>query len=236
MRDVVFQPLSETESLVISADNSGGVGEKEHDLVHVPYETVAYFGLRVALMELLAVGAEPVSVVIQNFNDEAVWERLEAGVQKVFHEAGIGSVPVSGSTESNFRLLQSATGFICIGKINTKNIRIGVTPEHAKLAVIGKPLVGEEVLTEQEHVAPLSLFYKLLHTKGVYEIVPVGSKGIEHELKGLALANRREVDLPAKGTLDLKKSAGPSTCFIMSYSPEIETELKKICSHYFYEV
>ena len=43
MRDVITIPINGEESLIIASDNSGAIGMKEQDHVHVSYETIAYF-------------------------------------------------------------------------------------------------------------------------------------------------------------------------------------------------
>ena len=85
-RDVALVPLNENESLVIAADNSGGIGLKEHDEVKTPYEVVSYYGFRVAVMECMAAGGKPVSIVIQNFCDNHAWDLLLAGVERGLEE------------------------------------------------------------------------------------------------------------------------------------------------------
>lgn len=81
MRDVIMIPISNDEDLVIAADNSGGVGQKLFDYVKVDYETVAYYGLRVALSECLTVGAKPLAIVMQNLIGEEEWSHLQKAVK-----------------------------------------------------------------------------------------------------------------------------------------------------------
>lgn len=221
MRDVLMLPYSKEEMIVIAADNSGGVGEKELDFVKVDYETVAYFSLRVAMMECLAVGAEPVAIVMQNFVGDKEWNRFKKGADHLFYELQIEPLPITGSTESNFNMDQSAVGFIVIGRLHKSKKKIDITPKHAKFAVIGEPLVGHEVLEKREKIAPLSLFHSFFHHPNIYEIVPVGSKGILYELKQLTNQSIEQ----ASSSVDMEKSAGPATCFLISYDPEIEGEI-----------
>lgn len=58
MRNAVVIPLNDEESLVITSDNSGGIGTKEQDLVKVPYEVTGYYLFRVAVMECIAAGGK----------------------------------------------------------------------------------------------------------------------------------------------------------------------------------
>ena len=95
------------------------------------------------------------------------------------------NVPITGSTESNFSLLQSALGMIVIGKRDRVIPEETILLDQMEFAVIGSPLVGEEVLNKVGEVLPLSLFQLLCRLDHVV-ILPVGSKGVLHELKGHA--------------------------------------------------
>ncbi|WP_044747561.1 hypothetical protein [Bacillus alveayuensis] len=235
MRDVLILPFSQEERLVIASDNSGAVGEKEHDLVKVDYETVAYFSLRVAMMECMAVGAKPVAIVIQNFVGEGEWKRFKKGAHQLFQELQIDPIPITGSTESNFSVMQSAIGFIVIGRLHVSKKKFGITLKQAKYAVIGEPLVGHEVLEKREKVAPLSLFKSLVNHPKIYEIVPIGSKGIYYELEQLLKNNHIQIG-NVSSPLDIDKSAGPATCFLISYDLKGEREIRDLSGEYFHPI
>ena len=136
------------ETLVLASDNSGGIGLKDKDLVNTPYDVVAYYGFRVAVMECIASGGVPISVVIHNFCGDESWKELVRGVQKGLQEIGMANVPITGSTESNFTMLQSALGMIVIGKRDRDIQEEPISFDTMKFAVIGSPLVGEEVLNK----------------------------------------------------------------------------------------
>jgi hypothetical protein len=231
-RDIVVLPLNEKESLVIASDNSGSIGVKEKDAVQAPYDVVSYYSLRVALMECMSAGAEPISVVIHNFCSEDAWAELMHGVEKGLAEMGRKEIPVTGSTESNFPLLQSALGTIVIGKRNRTLKENVISLEQMKWAVIGKPLVGEEVLIYSRDVLPLSLFEEICRLDGVITL-PVGSKGIFYEVKTMLGDTSILVD-NLQCDLDVTKSSGPSTCMLIGFSLELERELKQKAGHLYH--
>jgi hypothetical protein len=234
MRDVLWVPLQEREELVIAADGSAGIGLKEADVVEAPYETVAYFAARVALMEAMCVGGEPLAVVLQNFNGDERWAALCAGVREALRELGL-DVPLVGSSESNMPTLQSAVGVTVLGKVQTERKRVRRTPRDAKFAVIGEPLVGADVLKRRDRVLPLSLFRQLLLRDDIFELVPVGSKGIAYELKQLLSDN----GIPAStfaSPLPLDVSSGPATSLLVSYRPEAEREIRECAKSYFFPI
>lgn len=188
MRDVLFLPLTDSIELAIAADGSAAVGDKPGDAVFVPAETTAYFAARVALMELVSVGAEAKAMVLQNFIADECWEALCRGIGRAGSELGL-ALPITGSSESNFATVQSALGVTAIGTVASGQKRMGITPEEAKFAVIGRPLVGPAVLAHPDWIAPLSLIAELLASPYVYELIPVGSKGIYYEYTQLLAAN-----------------------------------------------
>ncbi|MFE0504746.1 ATP-binding protein [Peribacillus butanolivorans] len=221
MNDSLILPFTESQSLVVSCDNSGGIGLKEKDLVQVPYEVVGYFSFRVAVMECLAAGGSPMTVVLHNFCGDEAWEALKIGVMKGMDEIGL-DLSITGSTESNMPLLQSAIGLMVIGK--RRNERVMKPILQRKMALIGRPLVGEEVMKQQEWIAPLSLYKSLCELEEV-QVLPVGSKGIANEWKHLDPSGEG-VSAHIRSQVDIEKSSGPSTCFLIAYPEHLEDEIK----------
>ncbi|MBK5485544.1 ATP-binding protein [Peribacillus sp. TH16] len=221
MNDSLILPFTESQSLVVSCDNSGGIGLKEKDLVQVPYEVVGYFSFRVAVMECLAAGGSPMTVVLHNFCGDEAWDALKIGVMKGMDEIGL-DLSITGSTESNMPLLQSALGLMVIGK--RRNERVMKPILQRKMALIGRPLVGEEVMKQQEWIAPLSLYKSLCELEEV-QVLPVGSKGIANEWKHLD-PNGEGVSAHIRSQVDIEKSSGPSTCFLIAYPEHLEDEIK----------
>lgn len=236
MRDILFIPSSEERELVISTDCSGGIGEKPDDVVFATNCLVSYFSMRVAIMELLAVGATPTAVVLSNFTGDQSWHEYVEGIHQVCGELQISPLPLVGSTETNMSLQQSAIGLTVLGEIHNQQKRIKKTPGNAKFAVIGEPLVGDKVITEKARVAPLSLFRTCLELTGIYELVPVGSKGILYELELLLKINEFSICKIAGSSLNLYVSSGPATCFIISYDEVIEEKLQEIAGIYFHKL
>ncbi|MRX72501.1 ATP-binding protein [Bacillus lacus] len=236
MRDVIKIPAGDSEYIVIASDNSGGVGMKNRDVVSADYETVGYFCFRVAVMECIAAGAEPFAAVLHNFCGDNAWLDLAAGVEKGITELDAGEIELTGSTESNFELMQSAVGMSVLGKLQTEHDRCS-NPVFSKgmgIAVIGKPLVGEEVKKEGEYIASLQLFREISMLHSVVTL-PVGSRGILKELNTLFPEAGFSSD-KLESHLNLHKSSGPSTCFIAVYPPEAEEKLKALAKTLFYKI
>lgn len=230
-RDITFIPVNEFESLVVASDNSGGIGLKDRDIVKTPYEVVSYYCFRVALMECMAAGGMPISVVIYNFCEVDSWKAIVAGVESGLTEMGL-SVPITGSTESNFPLLQSALGTIVIGKRDSRLQEKEVSYPEMKLGVIGSPLVGDEVLNKEVEVLPLSLFQKLCQLEDIV-ILPVGSKGVLHELK-VMLGDAKLLETDIICEVDVHNSGGPSTCILVAFPPELESTIQNQAAHIYH--
>src|SRR5690625_1515991 len=148
MRNAVILPLHSEEELVIATDNHGSIGEKAQDAIHISNKAVGYSACRVAMMELLAVGGKPLTIVMQNFTGDAAWEDYKSGAQKVLAELQMDSIAITGSTESNFPGVQSGLGLTIIG---TRAIQASHPPLNmASYAIIGTPLVGNEVKRSEE--------------------------------------------------------------------------------------
>lgn len=229
-RDVVVIPFDDRLELVVACDNSGAIGTKPHDIVAVSYSTVSYYSFRVAYMECVSAGAVPFSVVLYNFCGDDAWGSLKAGIEKGIGELGLDDLAVTGSTETNFSLNQSAVGITVLGKREKKKETPLRFTERTKVAVIGKPLVGKEVMESGGDVAPLQLFQWFSRQEKVLAILPVGSKGILHELRELFPSGILQFSCE----LGMKKSAGPSTCFIVVYDETAE-DVIRVQSGRFYQ-
>ncbi|MCM3122865.1 MULTISPECIES: ATP-binding protein [unclassified Mesobacillus] len=235
MRDILIIPLSEEENLVIASDNSGSIGIKNDDAVQVPYKMVAYYSFRVAVMECISAAGKPFSVVIQNFCGDKAWHELSEGIEQGISELGKLDIQITGSTETNFVMNQSAVGLTVLGK-RRANVHSDKLKYHSgtSIAVIGSPLVGQELLEMEEQVVPLSVFMEVCAIEDVVTI-PVGSRGILHELNALfdgTPFTEQNVD----STIQLTKSSGPSTCFVAVCPTEKLDELKSISGRYYHEL
>ncbi|HJV31741.1 MAG TPA: LPXTG cell wall anchor domain-containing protein [Bacillales bacterium] len=231
-RDVEIIPLNGTEELVIACDNSGAIGMKPMDEVAVSYEIVSYYCFRVAWMECMSAGAIPLSVMLQNFCGNEAWTSLVDGIYQGMREIGTPKLPITGSTESNFTLLQSAISVTVLGKRRKKKEPPISFSDQIKVAVIGSPLVGNEVIDQKERIAPIGLFQWFCQQKEVLAVMPVGSKGVSAELKQMFTDSSLQFDCE----MDMKKSAGPSTCFIVVYRQDGNDRMERQAGEWFHPV
>jgi hypothetical protein len=231
-RDVEIIPLNDDEELIIACDNSGAIGMKPMDEVTTSYETVSYYCFRVAWMECVAAGAVPFSVMIQNFCGDEAWPLLVKGINQGIREMGSQELPITGSTESNFTLLQSAISVTILGRRQKKKEHLLTLTNQLNVAVIGSPLIGNEVIDQKDKIAPMSLFQWFCEQEGVLAIIPVGSKGILAEFDQMFI----DQSLQFESKIDMKKSAGPSTCFIVAFRQDKKERFERKARGWFHLV
>lgn len=218
--------FNQDEAIIVATDNSGAIGMKPLDTVQIDYKTMSYYAFRVAYMECVAAGGEPFSVIIHNFNDEMVWDELISGITLGLKEVGLANISITGSTETNFRLDQSALGIVILGKKARKKNTF-VNAESLEMGIIGKPMVGQAVKDNEKSVAPLRLYDNISKMPEVTLIRPISSKGIKYEVD-------RQINqsFTYPTDLDICKSAGPATCFLVIYDSKIHDTIKELAGEH----
>lgn len=232
-RDLTIVDISPEHRMVITCDSSGGIGDKDMDVVKAEPEVVGYFAAHVALMELLAVGARPITIV-NNLGVEMdqTGTRIINGIKRALEPLNIKEdIPITGSTEENFPVCQTFMGITVIGIMEKSSWR-SKKPRKGDLAVlVGMPKVGQEILEDKgREIMSLSLLMELLKKPYIMEILPVGSKGIQYELGEMAKTSELEYEIHNEGNIDLYKSAGPATCAIVAVDKAGYEDLKNTLS------
>ncbi|TQR21137.1 hypothetical protein [Psychrobacillus vulpis] len=216
MRNAVILP----NGLVLTTDNSAGIGEKLDDVVSIDDDVVSYFAGRVTLMEQWAAGAHPVSIIVHNFSGSKSWNKYVAGIEKLFVDLGQSCPVITGSTESNMEMLQSAMAVTMIGEKKEKS------DQDFTWYVYGMPCVGGEVLEESEKIADTKKIWDALNCGLVQRVWPVGSTGIAEECKRIGLRGELE-------NWDVEKSAGPATSVLLGIANNRIEEAKLHFGKYF---
>lgn len=220
-RDVEVVWLHEKECLLVACDSSGGIGNKDLDVVRVPPEVVGRFATRVALLEILAVGGKPQVMTVAVSNEGVpTGEGILRGVREELRAMGLEDLPMAISTEKNVPTQQTGLGIGVTGTADA-NLRIGRSRAGDQVYCLGIPKVGEEVAdAEDPDMVQGRDIFALLHAQAqakemFHDLLPVGSQGIHKEAEELAAAVGYRFESCACG-LDLQKSAGPSTCLIVT--------------------
>jgi hypothetical protein len=201
--------------MVVGCDSAGGVGPKPLDNVTATGFVVGKFTARVALMEVLSVGATPVCIVSTlSVEPKPTGQEVLRGVEHEVRNASL-TLPVSQlhSTEKNFRVSQTGVGVTVIGLSTADSLRIRQCRHGDALFAVGLPQVGSEVLRAEKayKIVDLRDIQSMLKLRFVCEIMPVGSRGILEEAKILAKDSHLRLVLNSTLSVDVKKSAGPAT-------------------------
>ena len=216
IRDLSLITLDEKRTMVIACDSCGGIGMKDGDSLKVPPYYVGKFTVRVPLLEVMCAGARVITITDAVCNEmETTGREIIRGIKEELKEAGINDIVLTGSTEENMITSSTALGVTVVGVVETKALKINNIKNHALVISIGLPKVGNEINFEKDNdIVDYTSIRKLLNFEDVYEIVPVGSKGIAYEANQLAVNNKLKLTLEESHQVDIKKSSGPSTCVI----------------------
>lgn len=214
-RDVDIFPIGGGRALVIACDSCGAIGEKVNDQVAAPPLIVGKYTARVALMEILSVGASLAGLTVNICNElEPTGKEILKGIERELLECQL-QTSVTISTEKNMTTSMTALGVTAIGIIDEENIKIHGAKSGDYVYVAGKPKVGNEVVLDQGEIADTKTLMQLLNWDTISEIIPVGSSGILGELEKMKAFRSMEVELLKEIELDLEKSAGPCTALLI---------------------
>ncbi|GAW91715.1 AIR synthase related protein [Calderihabitans maritimus] len=222
--DVSVITLLPGRKLVIACDSLGAIGPKELDQVKVSGYTVGRFACRVPLMEVIAVGARPLLVVnTLCVEPTPTGEEILSGIRDEIEAAGLDPrISITGSMEKNVPVSQTGLGVTVIGLANGdasgkgEGLRWGLGAPGDTVVVVGMPKVGSEVRLGDNEIADIPTLLRVADYPSAGDILPVGSSGILSEARKMA---RRSglLFVPNPGSeIDLEKSAGPSTCLLVS--------------------
>ena len=228
-RDLTFIEQENDKYLVIACDSSGAIGDKVDDVIKVPAEIVGYYAARVALMEILSVGAKVLTVIdTLAVEMEPTGRKIIDGIQRQLKEAGMEAILLNGSTEENIPTRQTGMGITIIGEVDKNQAKINKSQKGDYVVVLGIPKVGNEInIPVDNEICSIDDIKTLLNSKVVREIYPVGSKGILYEANYLAKSNNMTLKIYEKLKVDIEKSGGPATILMFTISPEDYEKIRK---------
>lgn len=230
VRDLVITELTDELWLVIASDSSGGIGPKPNDSFFCPGYDVGRTVIRVPIMEILASGATPIAVIDDLAVEmEPTGKEIIRGVKDESADAGINILAVTGSTEDNVKTVQTGIGAVVIGVVSKNDFMPGRSGDGDIIACVGIPKSAPEykVVYNDMEIANPQVVKKLRGLDFVHDILPVGSKGVKHEFGELAKSAGLEGVYSEEIVIDINKSGGPSTCCLVSLSPDKYSLLEK---------
>ncbi len=216
-RDLLLLRLSRNRLLAVSCDAAGGIGSKLHDKVRASPRLLGKMTARVALMELLAIGATPIALAgALSVEPKPTGDQVVKGMLDEVRYARLRNVQILASSEKNVKVGQTGIGVTAIGFVSTSNLKIGLCRSGDEVVAIGEPHVGQEVLRGEasRKIADTLDVIKIREKSFVHEIIPVGSRGILKEARTMARDSNLSIRLLESQQVDLKKSAGPATVLV----------------------
>jgi len=214
-RDVHLFRLDRKRIMVVSCDSAGGIGPKPLDRVKVDGRTVGRFTARVALMEALSVGADPICLAnTLTVEPKPTGIQIIKGIRDEVRYAGLDSrIVMTQSTEKNVSVGQTGVGVTVVGLATARSLKIRQCRHRDAVVAIGLPYVAGEVMRgeRERRIADTRDVFTLLNLRFVHEIIPVGSKGILHEAQTIAEDSHLRFALRRGLEVDVRKSAGPAT-------------------------
>lgn len=222
--DVSILKIPTGHAIVAGSTSSGAVGSKEMDKVKVEGRVLGKFLARVALMDVTATGAFPILLsVTLGVEKEPTGNAILEGIRREARSIGLDPNQVlMENTEDNFETVQTGVGLTVVGFANEAELRLGKTLPGDLVVAIGKPKVGDEVISAEAHgeIAELKNVAQLSQRKYIHDIAPVGGFGIASEARMMAYGVGRQLKMYEVQKLDLNKSAGPATVILVTVDRE----------------
>ncbi len=233
-RDLLIFKLANDEALVVGCDSAGGIGPKPLDKIKVDAYTLGKFTARAALMEVLAVGANPVCIVdTLGVEPDPTGNEILNGIRAEAANAGLDPKrAVTGSTEKNIPVEQTGIGVTVIATCKLAQLKIGGAQPNDIVAAVGIPCVGEEVVPAEKagEIADTADMVKLRSASFIHELIPVGSMGIKRETQTLAEGAKLEFRMLNQSTVNVAKSAGPATVILVALAENELSQLRQLAN------
>ncbi|PGS55823.1 hypothetical protein [Bacillus sp. AFS041924] len=237
-RDLTLLQIDRNRYFTIACDSCGGIGMSELDYIKVDEEIVGYLTAKLCLVETLAFRSKPtvlINTLCVEMNGRG--KRIINGIEKAIKEYNEANfyednleINITGSTEENIPTKQTGLGITLMGEIfnpfNKREVNSGDA-----VILIGYPKVGHEVLEDlnenKNEIINFNSLKYLTNNKAVSDLLPIGSKGVLHELNQLMETNNINMNLFIQSNIELQKSAGPATCALAIIKKDTIEGLKR---------
>ena len=227
VRDITLILIDEEKYIVVGCDSCGGIGEKEGDTVKVPAKLVGKETAKTVLAELISIGAQPLILsdgLAVEMQDTG--KKIIEGIKSTINMLNKCNIHLTGSTEDNIKTVQTGIGLTAIGIVEKVNLKYNITNSKDLAVIIGKPLVGYEVVNNPDKVLDISDYEKIRKYSYIKEMIPVGSKGIEHEINEICKYSNLSFKYNKQLETDINKSAGPACCCVVTIKENDYNKLK----------
>ncbi|MGC8779160.1 MAG: hypothetical protein ACP5Q4_10840, partial [Candidatus Caldatribacteriaceae bacterium] len=189
--------------------------------VQVPLQISARFTARVALAEILSLGAEPLAIVLTlSVEPYPFLQEAREGIQEELATIGKEDLPVLFSSEKNMKTRQTGLGVTVVGR---KTHLLPLPSFPLFLYALGVPSCGPEVLAHEGEIADLRDILCLRTFAPL--ILPVGSQGVFCEALTVARELGAKLHLSPPFPYSLFRSCGPATVCLFGSQEKNEASL-----------
>ena len=229
-RDILLIEIGGGRLLAVSCDAAGGIGSKPFDRVKADPRLVGKMTARVALMELLATGADPIAIVgTFSVEPKPTANLMIEGIREEVRSARLGNLKILFSSEKNVKVDQTGIGVTALGIVSNTAVKIGRCEHGDEVVAVGEPCVGRGVIQAEKNRTLAETFdvIRLRRNRCVHELIPVGSKGILYEARVMAKDSNLFFEPFSSQQINLEKSAGPATVLLSALRKGSFPNLKK---------
>jgi uncharacterized protein YcfJ len=222
--------IDQERLLAVSCDAAGGIGSKPLDKVRANPRLVGKMTARVALMDLLAIGADPIAIIgAFSVEPQPTANLVIEGIKEEVRSARLDNLRMLCSSEKNVKVDQTGIGITAIGIVSGSALKIGRCEEEDEIIAVGELHVGREVIQAEQNrtLADTLDVIKLRRNRFVHELIPVGSKGILYEARIMAKDSKLRFEPLGSQQINLKKSAGPATVLLSALRKGSFAKVKK---------
>jgi hypothetical protein len=184
---------------------------------------------RVALMEILAIGADPVAISgTFSVEPKPTGESVMEGIRQEVRHAHLRNIRIVCSTEKNFKVKQTGVGITAVGLVSNSTIKIGRCEEGDEVVAVGDLHVGQDVVWAEasRRIADTLDVVKIRRRSFVHELIPVGSKGVLYEANVIAKDSGLAFEPTVPPPIKLEESAGPATVLLLALRKGSFTRIK----------
>ncbi len=227
--DLVIMKLKNGQVLVLANTSSGGIGPKREDQIKIDGTLLGRLMARTVLIKILAVGAQPI-VLIVNLSVEffPTGSQIFQGIREESHKISTLEI-LEGHTEENIETSQTGMCITALGLCMEKELKIGKSLQNDLIVAIGEPRVREEVLNAGTgSIVGVEDVQKLSMKEFIHEIIPVGHDGIMGSLEMMRNKSGYKCRIEQRRTIDIEKSAGPSTVVLVTLEEDKLETLKNM--------
>lgn len=234
IRDLTILGLDAERVLLVACDSVGSIGPKVQDVFTAPAPVVAHFAARVPLLEVMAAGGRP-EIIIDTLSVEMnpTGAEMIAEIRRIAASLGLSPDRVTGSTEDNVPSVATGIGVTVIASAARSELRPGTSQPADVVLCLGAPTSAphDEVVMDDQRMVSFQTLSEVLKVHGVHDVLPVGSRGIEFEVRQLALTSSLDFEYASDigdSRFDLSKTGGPASCVLVSLDPRVVGQVRRL--------